>query len=617
METSMPKVRNLFDSPIVYVIPDYQRTYVWNEEDQWEPLWLDVVNLVSLLADSHNDSPPLVKPHFLGAAVLKEMSLNNVEGAKKFAVVDGQQRLTTIQLLLTAVADVFREIGELSSLEGSVRNLTINWVAGKPYEEEPDKFRPLAGDYQSFTRVLTASREGEQLLGATDPVGKCYHFFKGKVSQWLGSAEDSGQTIEGRAKALLAAISDHLQIVVIYLNRDENQSAIFEALNARGEPLSEYEKVKNYILFKESEIRQVDQGYWYDRYLREFDDRKWMSEVGRGAARRRVSDLFLDHWLRSKLGRVINARRVYREFRSEVEKPGINTDLESWCMELKRDGQYFWDWENTDKWDGHVETLFHSRRRAIGIGAVWPFLLALSRADTSPDDENRCFRAIDSFLWRRAIVGLDARNYGDVALELLEALSQRQAGDLPYSDAVIRHLVNYQNERSSWPDDDAVRRAILTRNLPGRQPRIILEAIERGMMRGKRPGNENLSGNLPIEHLMPQTRNLENWPLNVSDDSEVEAAEAVRRDLIHRLGNLTLVQPGLNSVLSNRAWVEKRRIINEQDNLYINKELLNHAPVDYWDEDQIRLRCERLADHIVQIWPHGFAVTGEIERIHT
>ena len=131
-------------------------------------------------------------------------------------------------------------------------------------------------------------------------------------------------------------------------------------------------------------------------------------------------------------------------------------------------------------------------------------------------------------------------------------------------------------------------------------------------MRGKRPGNKNLSSRLPIEHLMPRTRSVEDWPPPANSD---EDAEVMRDDIIHRLGNLTLVEHGLNSILSNRPWVDKQRILQEEDNLYINKELLNHAPCSRWDEEQILLRGERLADYIVKIWPRGHEVTGEIERL--
>ncbi len=459
---------------------------------------------------------------------------------------------------------------------------------------------------------MKASRDNGQPSSIPGPIGDCYRFYRKQASQWLADGECSGLSRKDSANALLTAICDKLQVVAIYLNQDENESAIFEALNARGEPLSEWEKVKNYILFKAGETPQVDQGELYEQYLLDFDDRKWLQETGRGAARRRMSDQFLDYWLESKLQRPINARRVFREFRTELDRPDNVIDLEAWCVELKEDGHYFLRWQTTQEWDGDVETIFHGRRRAIDIGAIWPLLLALSRADTTPEDMCRCIRVLDSFLWRRAIVGRQARNYDAIALELLNVLPKEPIGEMPLSNAIIEQLTSYDLPRSSWPSDLEVRQAVLGRNMPTWTIRQVLEAVERGMMRGKHPGNPHMSNGLPIEHLMPQHRNVEDWPLPINSG---EDAELLREDIIHHLGNLTLVEHGLNSKLGNRPWAKKQRIILDEDNLYINKELLNHAPESHWDEDQIHLRGKRLADYIVSIWPRGHAVTGEIERI--
>ena len=612
MDTSKPTVSDLFDSRIVYQIPNYQRTYVWNLDDQWEPLWLDLIDIANPPSDvGKNYDPASHKPHFLGATVLKEVP-GRVENAKRYTVVDGQQRITTIQLLLTAVADTFRDHEELSSLEGLARELTINWVSGTPSTSEPDKIHPLAGDFRSFTEVMKASRDGGQIPEISGPIGDCYRFFRRFASQWLLNGEDSGFPIEDRAHALLTAICDKLQVVAIYLDSDENESAIFEALNARGEPLSEWEKVKNYILFKASEIPGVDQGELYENYLLAFDDRQWLEETGRGAARRRMSDLFLDYWLESKLLRSVNARRVFREFRAELDRQASLIDLEAWCAELVEDGHYFLRWQTTQEWDGDLETIFHSRRRAIGIGAIWPLLLALSRITLGPEDMRRCIGALDSFLWRRAIVGRQARSYDEIALELIKVLPHEPAGEMPFSNAIIEQLEKYELARSYWPSDHEVRQAVLERKMPGWTIRQVLEAVERGMMRGRRPGRENLSSRLPIEHIMPRSRDEEEWPIPTDFD---EDARAMRDEIIHRLGNLTLVEHGLNSKLSNRAWIEKRCILHDEDNLYTNKELLNHAPSNHWDEDQIRLRGERLADYIIKIWPRGHNVTGEVERL--
>ena len=622
METTMPTIRGLFDSPRVYLIPNYQRNYVWNEFDQWEPLWLDVVNIAETLIQpppAYHQDPP--KPHFLGATVLKEITRPGAN-VRSFVVIDGQQRLTTLQLFLTAVGNSFVEHAELSALLATVRSFTINWISGQMSGEEPNKIKPLAGDFLPFNEIMEASRNGAEMPPGGGRMGNCYRFFSRKVSDWLLAPGNSGQQVEDRAKYLLTALSDQLQVVAIWLHQGENESAIFEALNARGEPLSEWEKVKNLILAKAGESPQVDQGRLYENLLSDFDAEKWRNLIGSGANSRRISDLFLDYWLESKIKRPVEARRVYREFRVELDKPENSANLEAWCSEIKQDGERFLHWERNPLSDGDVESIFHNRRRMLGIGAIWPLLLALSRIEMSDADRNRCLRALDSFMVRRAIAGKRANSFPEITLATLNALPQHPSGEMPYSDAVINHLATYESNSTYWPGDagdSGIRWRILDEG--ARCARLLLETVERAIMRGKYAGNRTLQGGLPVEHLMPQDHsNLEHWPLPVNPDENPEGAEVARdarKAIIHRLGNLTLVQPGLNSILSNKPWVEKRRILAEQDNLYINKDLLNHAPDDHWDEEQIRLRGERLVDYILQIWPHGHAVTGEIERIQT
>lgn len=611
---SMPTTRLLFDSGIVYVIPNYQRAYVWNKEDQWELLWEDIEKIASPLVEEINsDNPNPPAPHFLGAAVLKIATGGPVHGAKRFTVVDGQQRLTTLQLLLAAVADVFHGYESLPELEEFARQMTVNFVSGKPSETEPNKILPLGGDFQLFSAVMENSRNHSSSAHITGTVAECYRFFLGKVGDWLASGEILGQTAKGRANALLTAIANHLQVVAIYLEPWENEAAIFESLNSRSEPLSQWEKVKNHIIFKAGNISGVDTGEWYNQYLAGLDDPQWRKETGQGAARRRLSDQFLDYWLESKLGQQVDTRHVYRTFRNKMDKED-SVGLGIWCADLKADSQYFLRWQDpTQELGGDLEAVFHSRRVALNIGAIWPVLLALSRIEMTPADKNRCLRALDSYLWRRSILNMTTRPYDTLSLELLKAFPQQPEGETPYSDAVINHLLQSYDEdsRLHWPEDDAVRDAILENKLKDNTVRKVLEAVERAIMRGKYPGNEKMAIARPIEHLMPQTRTPDNWPL------PTDVSEERREEAIQHLGNLTLVQPGLNSKLGNRSWVAKRRILAEQDNLYINKDLLNHAPDDHWDEEHIRLRGERLANYILQIWPHGHAVTGEIERIQT
>lgn len=614
METSMPAVRGLFGQPIVYIIPNYQRAYVWNKEDQWEPLWLDITALASQLYDTgeyEEGKGDTLKPHFMGATVLKRVHAP-VERAPRIRVVDGQQRLTTIQLLLTAVADALRERESLRSLESLARDLTVNYVSGNLSPLDPDKMSPLAGDFTALTKVMACSRDGKSVEEGLGTIDDCYRFYRECVGQWLDVEEDSDVAL-GRAKSLLTAITNKLQVVAIYLNNDEDESAIFEALNARGEPLSEWEKTKNYILFKAANTQSKNPDQLYETYLKDLDRPEWREEMGRGAGRRRRSDYFLYFWLEFKLQRQVRFRRVFREFRSELETLGEDIDLTAWCEGLRADSERFLNWETTPNWDGDVETVFHSRRRAMGIRAFWPLLFALYRCDITDEDRNRSLRALDSFIWRRYIVGHQARDYDQIAFALMNRLPEKPPpSGTPISDAIIDELSSYTARANRWPDDSDVRTAVATRQLPIWAIRKMLEAVERALMLGKHPGNPNLALSLPIEHVLPQNGDLKDWPL--TSDSDEDAVER-RKDIIGRLGNLTLVEHGLNSKLSNRPWAEKRPILSSEDNLYINKELLNHAPENHWREEEVSSRGQRLAEYILKIWPYGHEVSGDIERI--
>ena len=141
MQPSQPTVRDLFESRIVYRIPNYQRSYVWNERDQWEPLWMDVQGVALQLLTMDEDDWPLHNPHFLGAVVLKQLT-RAAGQPNTYTVVDGQQRMTTIQLLLAAAADAYRATG-YSDIESLLRDLMVNSARGREDTQAPFKIHPI------------------------------------------------------------------------------------------------------------------------------------------------------------------------------------------------------------------------------------------------------------------------------------------------------------------------------------------------------------------------------------------------------------------------------------------------------------------------------------------
>lgn len=613
MKTYMSTLRDVFDSDVVYEVPRFQRRYVWSESNQWEPLWIDVSEIADeFLSDSDVTSVEAGKfvyrkPHFFGAVVLKGVT-SRMSSAKKFLVVDGQQRLTTAQLLLTALSDGLHEKG-LEDISADARRLIENSEKVADANDQKWKIMSKSRAFVSFRHVMDAIDNDQFDEVESTPISECYEYFKNRcVMPWLSKYGDRGGFA---GEMLLTVIAEKLQVVDIRLEGEENPFEIFEALNARGEPLSEWDKAKNYILYKADQDASIDTDQLYADYLERFDTDEWQKYVGSGVNSRRRTDVFLDYWLESKLRAIVDTRDVFRKFRSLVDDSPIN--LTGLCKNLSSDADYFIDRESSKPTKAPYEDLFHSRRLMLRLGAAWPLLMELNRALDIDMERERCFQVLDSYLMRRSIVGATMRSLNEVCIEILKLIPRTNSADVTTS--IIAHLKQCSERRDFWPSDSDVKDAVMTkpvyRDWSQYRVRLVLEAVERAIMRGKRPGNPQVGVNLPIEHLMPQNRDTNDWPVPV-DWSEDD--EELREHVINTLGNLTLVDHGLNSKLGNRPWSEKSQILHDEDNLYINKELLNSAPSE-WDEDAIDKRGRRLSDLIIRIWPRSDAVTAEIENL--
>ena len=245
------------------------------------------------------------------------------------------------------------------------------------------------------------------------------------------------------------------------------------------------------------------------------------------------------------------------------------------------------------------EALFHERRRAMGVGALWPLLLKLQQFDTSADDREACLVAIESYLVRRLIAGRQARSYDQVALDLIEALPARDQPPESLSTAVRKNLLSYSKRANVWPNDAATISAASCRPLPTYAQRLVLTALERHLIPAM-AGNQIVPFDLHVEHLLPQGWERHDWPLPTGIDL-VQAVEERNRALA-TLGNMTLLNPGLNSSVSNRSWAEKPVRIGKSDNLFLNKQLLE-ATGERWTEDDIKQRGREMGEMIVKIWP--------------
>ncbi len=603
MQPGKYELAQIFEGNLVYVVPSYQRLYVWNRENQWDPLWSDVEDVANHLyreieikgldevAKSNS-----VEAHFLGALVFK-VAGSTLELTKQWRVIDGQQRLTTLQLLLAAAVSELESMG-VSDQANRLKNLVANPPSATASEGtlKIDHHRGRPGhDYEHFAEVMRTSINSAEAQNTSGPMAECCSFFRQAIRRWLSRPDAD---ISTAADALVFALLTKLNVVGIFLDPHEREHIIFETLNARGEPLTEWDKIKNFLLYRADEEPEIDQEKFYAQFLEQFDSHWWRQLVGRGEQRPRT-DIFADYWLESRRKEAVAVRRVFREFQNHVNYETEN--LEFTMRELVKDAEYYRKFEEIDPGVVGREGVFHRRRLEMGIGAFWPLLLQIQRYEVSQSERDRCFAALESYFVRRIIVGYQARSYDQVALEALKVLPANSQPEGSIANTVIEHLLHYSEARATWPSDTELEEELSKRDIPRYAQKIVLTAVESYLIPDK-AGNQAVSPNVQIEHIMPRAWAPRPWPLPRSTDPAL--ATEKRNHLIKTIGNLTLLNAPLNSSVSNASWSIKRPAIQEHDNLFLNKELLKRSESG-WTEDDIRKRGEWFFSVVSNIWPRG------------
>ena len=311
METNVRTPQDVFMQPQHLVVPPFQRPYVWEKEEQWAPLWQDVRRLAELrLAPTAGDAR-----HFLGAIVVQaqEPILGDLQAS---SIIDGQQRLTTLQLLMDATAAVLEALGQ-DALAGQLGRLTHNediYVSGEAYTRL--KLRHSNKDGPAFEEVMDAEApvDHETLDHAASRVVRAHEYFTTAASEWLVSYTDG---VAERAQALTSALTRGLQLVAINLTLSENSQEIFETLNARGTPLTAADLIRNFV-FQRLAAEGADTRAHLDNWP--FETEFWEKEVSVGRYTTQRSSLFFNQWLGSRLGEEVSTRATFTRFKQYVEQ---------------------------------------------------------------------------------------------------------------------------------------------------------------------------------------------------------------------------------------------------------------------------------------------------------
>ena len=567
-------LRVVFGNPERLVVPLFQRPYVWTKRDQWEPLWADVVEVAGRVAAGGK-----VKGHFLGSVVL-EQQLNDPGTLPQRHVIDGQQRLTTLQVLLRAVAHAIAataerlpaapEAGGPRRMAGIIAkqlaDLTENRNTVDP--EETYKVWPTNDDRGAFRLVMDAAGPAD-VAQVTHRLGACYRFFHAAALSFLEG--DDG----ARVRALATALQDHLRIIVMSLDEGDEPQAIFETLNARGTPLLPVDLVKNWLLWR-AQRRGEPVEALYIHHWKMFDaDDYWRASIGTGHASRARADAFLVNWLTEQTREAVPVRQVYQAFLAHAAAPAREGQAAGdWMREIQETSVLYRRIEQpgdgTDRF-----TTFLRRLRVLDVVTLYPFLMhVMARPGSDPADLDAMAVILESFFVRRVVCGLNTRGYGAAFLGWIRQMAD--AGPDGPCAATLRSLLPVgAGDTLRWPSDAEFKEALMNRALYGtiRPERLtlILSALEEHRRAQSAKTPQVALGAVQIEHVMPRSWKA-NWPLGGEDPV---TATAARDRAVNTLGNLTLVTGPLNAAMSNAAWVGedlgrcKRGALDAHDVLFL------------------------------------------------
>ncbi|MEU9540556.1 DUF262 domain-containing protein [Streptomyces mirabilis] len=592
MEAKSMTLRDLFGPDRRLVVPVFQRPYVWTEDRNWRPLWEDVTALVHRrMADEE------AHPHFLGAVVLDQM-LTPTGSMPARQVIDGQQRLTTLQVLLASVRDVARELDVQDRYVRALVKLTANDDDMTDDPHAAYKVWPTNIDRASFRTVMDGRlRRAVDVAAPAGPgasaIVQAYWFFRDRTVEWAQELNYENR-LDECFDAMVRVLRDKFELVVIDLKPQDNAQVIFEALNDRGTPLQASDLVKNLVFQK-----AADQGFPVEELYRDLwaqlETPDWRKEVRQGRLKRPRLDVFLMQYLTCELAEEVLAPELFLTFRRHVGDAEIG--LVALMRRLvERAGAY--RRLTAEEQPATLEGRFLRTVGVLDANTVVPVLLWLvTRFDEG--DRADAMAALDSYLVRRTVCRLTTKNYNRLFLELLKELKAKDDPAL-----VADFLLRQDADSGFWPRDHDIRYVFrsqpLYKQLTRARLRLLLAELEDTLYSGK---TERLvhDGELTIEHLLPQTWE-EHWPLpNGGDHGSIEAHER-RQSLLHTVGNLTLLTRRLNPSVSNSPWEHKRTQILSHSALSLNRSL----PAQ-WDEEAILARADHLSEAFSRRWqrPEG------------
>jgi uncharacterized protein with ParB-like and HNH nuclease domain/predicted transport protein len=555
MKATEAKLLEFLKKSPQFVIPIYQRTYSWTERE-CRQLWDDI------LRTGQNDD---ISAHFVGSVVYIEKGLYQVSSQSPLLVIDGQQRLTTVTLILEALA---RNLGSSEPLDGFSAKKLRSYYLLNPLEEGERGFKLLLTqtDKESLLHLVqqkTAPKENSLRIQDN------FAFFEESVKA-LGT--DLVPLCKGLAK---------LVIVDIALSRDQdNPQLIFESMNSTGRELSQADLIRNFILMG---LEPTHQTRLYQDHWRPME-----VDFGQEAYGTHL-DGFMRHYLTVKTGEIPNVGRVYEAFKAHARAPSVaQAGVDALVADIHAFATYYCAMALGKEQDKDLSMAFQDLRE-LKVDVAYPFLLELYhdyQQDNLPKQEFvKAVRLVEAYVFRRAVCSIPTNSLNKTFSTFQRAIKKDR-----YLESIQAHLLTLPSYRR-FPGDEEFKRELAIRDLYNFRSRSYwLRRLENHDRKERVPVDE-----YTIEHILPQNEHLSaEWRSALGPEWQ-----RIHETWLHTLGNLTLT--GYNAEYSDRPFAEKRDMKGgfKESPLRLNEGL---GTLETWDEDAIQQRAQRLAGIACQVW---------------
>ena len=555
MKATEAKFLDLLRKSPQFVIPIYQRTYSWSE-NECRQLWDDIIRT------GRNDE---ISAHFVGSVVYIEEGLYQISSQSPLLVIDGQQRLTTVSLILEALA---RQLGDNEPVDGFSAEKLRSYFLLNTLEKGERRFKLLLTQTDKAS-MLALVQQNELPDDKSLRLEANFDFFTGLIKT-LG--DDISALCHGLAK---------LVVVDISLSRtQDNPQLIFESMNSTGRALSQADLIRNFILMG---LEAEQQTSLYESHWRPMETK--FGQEGYAS----YFDSFMRHYLTLKTGEIPNIRGVYEAFKLHARTPTIDAlGVEALVEDIHIFAGYYCSIALGSEDDEVLAAAFQDLRD-LKVDVAHPFLLELyadyRKGVLNVAEFESAIRLVESYVFRRAICAIPTNSLNKTFATLGRAIDKEH-----YVESIQAQLLNLPSYRR-FPRDEEFRGEFTTRDLyhfPRRG--YWLRRIENFDRKERVPVDE-----YTIEHILPQNTDLSTpWQEDLGSDWQ-----QVQEKWLHTLGNLTLT--GYNSEYSDRPFLEKRDMEGgfKESPLRLNEGL---GGLETWNVDAIAHRANYLSTIATRIW---------------